>query len=90
MNPSDAHEMHSFPIPHPVEQCSTTYCGEGRQDAPLFPVGKAPTEPSSDARTFARNMHGLYIALTLEGFTENQAMQIIGTTIAASTMRGDN
>lgn len=53
------------------------------------PPGRGAVEPSADARMFARNMHGLYIALTLEGFTEAQALQIIGMTIAASTLRGD-
>jgi len=44
----------------------------------------AQTEPNADARTFARTMRQLFVALMLEGFTEAQALQIIGMGIAAS------
>lgn len=42
------------------------------------------TEPTADARTFARSVRQLYVALRQEGFGESQAIQIIGIGIAAS------
>lgn len=49
-----------------------------------FVADLAQTEPNADARTFARTMRQLFVALMLEGFTEAQALQIIGMGIAAS------
>jgi hypothetical protein len=48
-----------------------------------------PTEPSADLRELASMLRQTYIALTNEGFTESQALTIIGEIIG-STMRGNN
>lgn len=40
-------------------------------------------EPTSDNRIFAKNMFDMFQALTQEGFTEGQAIAIIGQTFAA-------
>lgn len=47
-----------------------------------------PIEPSADIRAFALHMRQVYLALVGQGFTEPQAMAIIGTTIAAAITRG--
>ena len=44
----------------------------------------APTEPSSDMRTFAHVCREMFIALQQEGFSHTEAMTIIGQTIAGS------
>ena len=49
-----------------------------------FPEGPAPIEPSSDLRTFAANMRQMFVALTAEGFTEQQALSIIGEVLRGS------
>jgi hypothetical protein len=41
-------------------------------------------EPSADARTLAKTCHQIFVALTLEGFTEHQALMILGQMIAAT------
>lgn len=41
-------------------------------------------EPAADIRQAAAQMHGLYTALVDEGFTEAQALSILGTMMAAS------
>jgi len=43
-----------------------------------------PIEPSADAREFAGACFQIYTALTLEGFSEQQALVIIGQMIAAN------
>ena len=45
---------------------------------------KAQTEPAADIRTFASTMHQMYVALTSEGFTEQQAVTILGQMLAAN------
>jgi len=45
------------------------------------------TEPSADIRMFASLMWQTYIALTLEGFSEQQALIVIGQMLVAN-MRG--
>ncbi len=42
----------------------------------------SPIEPSADLRQMASAMRQAYIALTSEGFTEQQALIIIGQIIA--------
>lgn len=44
-----------------------------------------PIEPSADLRTFASFIRQMHIALVCEGFTEQQALVIVGQTIAAQT-----
>jgi hypothetical protein len=41
-------------------------------------------EPSADLRQAASGLMQLFVALTLEGFTEQQALVILGQCIAAS------
>ncbi len=45
------------------------------------------TEPSADIRMFASRMWQMYVALTLEGFSEQQALVVIGQVILTN-MRG--
>jgi hypothetical protein len=42
------------------------------------------TEPNAEARVFARAIRNLFVALRHEGFSEPQALQIIGVGIAAA------
>lgn len=51
-------------------------------------MSNGPIEPSADLREFALHLRQMYVALTLEGFTEQQAMVIIGTTLAATFGKG--
>lgn len=44
-------------------------------------------EPTADQRQFAGAMYGLFSALVLEGFTEVQALQIIGNALTASIQK---
>lgn len=41
-------------------------------------------EPSADIRQAAVMMHSVFTALIDEGFTESQALTILGTMLAAS------
>lgn len=43
-----------------------------------------PTEPTSDMRQTASTLWQIYVALTSEGFTEKQALAIIGHMLAAT------
>lgn len=43
-----------------------------------------PIEPSADARDFAKACYQIFVALTLEGFAEQQALIIIGQMVAAN------
>lgn len=47
-----------------------------------------PIEPSAALRTFAKTNYEMFVALTLEGFTEKQALVIIGQFMSAA-MNGD-
>lgn len=48
-----------------------------------FSASGGKYEPTSVARAFARTLRDQYMALTAEGFTEAQALQIVGTILAA-------
>lgn len=48
----------------------------------------APQEPSADLRTTANMLRQTFVALTNEGFTERQALVIIGQILAAYAPRG--
>ena len=50
-----------------------------------FNFSPSKTEPSSDARTFAGAVRQMFVALTDEGFTEAQALSLVGTILAANT-----
>lgn len=43
-----------------------------------------PVEPSADLRQFASMMRQMYVALLAEGFSEAEALAIIGHTIRGS------
>jgi len=47
-----------------------------------------PIEPSADLRMMASALRQMYIALTLEGFTAQEALSIIGSCIAANSRGG--
>lgn len=47
-----------------------------------------PCEPSSDIRQAASALRQMYVALTMEGFDERQALVIIGQVLASSQSKG--
>lgn len=53
-------------------------------------IGDAPEEPTAEMRGFARNCRDMYVALTLEQFSQQQALTIIGATIAAVINKGED
>lgn len=46
---------------------------------------QVPVEPSADQRRFAQTMYAQYVALTRSGFTELQALTIIGSMITGAS-----
>lgn len=42
-------------------------------------------EPTAEIRTAARSMRELFVALVREGFSETQALQIIGSVLMGVT-----
>lgn len=48
----------------------------------------APMEPSAELRSGANQLRQLYVALTNEGFTDQQALTIIGQMLAANGTGG--
>lgn len=49
-----------------------------------MPAQNVPTEPNAEVRQVASALWQMFVALTREGFTEAQALTIIGHSIAAS------
>lgn len=47
-------------------------------------MNRAKREPSADIRQAASAMHEIFTALTDEGFTETQALVILGQMLAAN------
>lgn len=45
-------------------------------------------EPSADNRAMAAMLHDMYLAFVQEGFTPEQAMHIIGTSLSAFILSG--
>ncbi len=45
--------------------------------------GRPMTEPSADLRQLASALRQMYVALTNEGFSEREALSVLGTVIAA-------
>lgn len=43
-----------------------------------------PTEPSADKRQAAAELWQIFVALTNEGFSERQALEIIGSILRGS------
>lgn len=52
----------------------------------LIPFGQTPgpTEPASDLRQLASILWQMFVALQMEGFTEHQALIMIGQVLAAN------
>lgn len=46
-------------------------------------------EPSAATRASAKVLHEIYVALVKEGFTEQEALQVVGQVIVASFMTND-
>lgn len=47
-------------------------------------MSNGPTEPSADLRKLASVVYQAYVALVAEGFTEAQALVIVGQMLRAS------
>lgn len=54
-----------------------------------FRLGAAPEEPSSSSRSLARTLRDWYVALRAEGFTEREALDLIGQLLTAQAKRDD-
>lgn len=52
-------------------------------------MSNGPIEPSADLRAAARGYYHVFVALTQEGFTEPQALEILGNIIRAQISDGD-
>lgn len=52
-------------------------------------MSNAPFEPSADTRAVAKQLKNLFEALVAEGFTERQALTIVGQCIAAGGKQGE-
>ena len=46
-------------------------------------VDLVPVEPSADMREMAHHVREMFVALVGEGFTENQALVIVGQILSA-------
>lgn len=44
-----------------------------------------PREPSADLRTAASQLHQMFVALVQEGFTEQQALQVVAAILKAQS-----
>lgn len=53
---------------------------------PFFPgmAGPVQREPRAELRTAAVTLHEWFVALVAEGFTEAQALTILGATVATN------
>lgn len=47
-------------------------------------MARPPIEPSADLRQAAKGLREMYVALIEEGFTETQALVIIGQMVAGT------
>jgi hypothetical protein len=52
-------------------------------------VDNGPVEPAAGARQAAHAIREIYLALMQEGFTERQALVIVGQAIAAANQNGE-
>lgn len=50
-------------------------------------MSRIVTEPSAELRVAAANLWQLYVALTNEGFSERQALVILGQVLAAGSQQ---
>lgn len=51
---------------------------------PSWAAGGGPQEPSADQRMAASQLRGMFLALIAEGFTEYQALVLLGQVLLAS------
>jgi hypothetical protein len=51
-------------------------------------MSNGPIEPTADQRVMAATLRGIYLALMQEGFTEHEALTIIGQLLAANAGTG--
>lgn len=49
---------------------------------------RAPMEPAADLRSMANMLRQTFVALQSEGFSEQEALTIIGQILAASIYKG--
>ena len=52
-------------------------------------MGKSQYEPSASARVMAKQLYDMFMALKLEGFSEDEALSIIAMCIHSSNLRGE-
>lgn len=52
-------------------------------------MDRPKTEPSADIRTLASTIWQAFVALKDEGFSEHQALIVVGQMLAATMGRGD-
>lgn len=50
-------------------------------------MSNGPIEPSAAQRTGAADLYRLFLALQQEGFTETQALTVIGTMLTATIQK---
>lgn len=53
-------------------------------------MAKTPEEATATMRATARMLRDMFVALQNEGFTEGQALMLLGSTIAASIAAAAN
>ena len=51
--------------------------------------GNGPIEPTADMRSVAVNSFQLFLALTLEGFSEHQALTLVAAVLTAAIPKID-
>lgn len=49
-------------------------------------MGLSRVEPSAEARQAAKDIHEMFVAFMDEGFTEDQALTILGQMMAAAAI----
>ena len=49
---------------------------------------RPPMEPSADWRTMANQFRQMFVALSAEGFSEREALMIVGQVVAGAMLRG--
>lgn len=54
-----------------------------------IPPTGGPREPSANSRQSARALRDYFLALIAEGFTEDQALRLIGAIMAANNPNGN-
>lgn len=52
--------------------------------------GNVPVAPSAETRVLAHSIREVYLALTREGFTKDEAMELVGRMLAAAGEQGQS